>query len=99
MKERERGREKGGEVEEELEDVEAGSRRGGGQRRRSKGASTSSARKLAAGLWRLQLPEAVTFDGGERRRDRLGFKVIFLTFCGSKICALCFFSCVHMFLL
>ncbi|XWS11217.1 hypothetical protein CRYUN_Cryun38cG0065300 [Craigia yunnanensis] len=74
MEERERGREKGGEVEEELEDDEASSRRGGGRRRRSKGASTLSARKLAAGLWRLQLPETVTFDGGERRRDRLGFK-------------------------
>ncbi|XWS09804.1 hypothetical protein CRYUN_Cryun39dG0020700 [Craigia yunnanensis] len=74
MEEREGGREKGGGVEEELEDKEDGSRRGGGRGRRRKGASTVSARKLAAGLWRLQLPETVTLGGGERRRDRLRFK-------------------------
>ncbi|XVF70676.1 hypothetical protein PTKIN_Ptkin11bG0181700 [Pterospermum kingtungense] len=77
--ERERGREKGGGAEEELEEeeVEDGDRRGGGgggRGRRKKKASTVSARKLAAGLWRLQLPETVTTGGGESRRDRLGFK-------------------------
>ena len=71
MEERERRREKSGGGEEE----------DGGRGRRKKGASTVSARKLAAGLWRLRLPETVTpSGGGERRRDRLGFKVRFLTF-------------------
>ncbi|OMO80636.1 hypothetical protein CCACVL1_12837 [Corchorus capsularis] len=79
MEERERGRERGGggasgEVEQELEEEEEGGRRGGGRGRRKKAASTVSARKLAAGLWRLQLPETVTAGAGEKRRDRLGFK-------------------------
>ncbi|KAK8501735.1 hypothetical protein V6N13_009718 [Hibiscus sabdariffa] len=56
-------------IEEELEDEEVGDRR-----RQRKGASTVSARKLAAGLWRLQLPETVTPGDGERRRDKLGIK-------------------------
>ncbi|OMP04413.1 hypothetical protein COLO4_09660 [Corchorus olitorius] len=79
MEEKERAREKGGgggsgEVEQELEEEEEGGRRGGGRGRRKKAASTVSARKLAAGLWRLQLPETVTAGAGEKRRDRLGFK-------------------------
>ncbi|WRX28711.1 hypothetical protein QQP08_021198 [Theobroma cacao] len=76
VEEREKGREKsgGGVEEEEEEDGGGGGRRGGGRGRRRKGASTVSARKLAAGLWRLQLPETVTTGAGERRRDRLGFK-------------------------
>ncbi|XVF34003.1 hypothetical protein REPUB_Repub18cG0019700 [Reevesia pubescens] len=75
MEERVRGREKGGRVEEELEEEnDDGGRKGGDRGRRRKVASTVSARKLAAGLWRLQLPETVTTGGGERRMDRLGFK-------------------------
>lgn len=40
-----------------------------------------SARKLAAGIWRMQLPEAAAGDGGRRRvsrkigEDRLGVQV------------------------
>ncbi|XWS51871.1 hypothetical protein CRYUN_Cryun11dG0019200 [Craigia yunnanensis] len=74
VEESDRWREKGGGVEEVLEEEEDCGRRGGGRGRRKKGASTVSARKLAAGLWRLQLPETVTPGGGERRRDRLGVK-------------------------
>ncbi|KHG25722.1 hypothetical protein F383_10515 [Gossypium arboreum] len=69
MEERERVRDKGGGVEKELEEEEDG-----GRARRRKGTSTVSARKLAGGLWRLQLPETVTLGGGERRRDQLGLK-------------------------
>ncbi|XP_039032210.1 uncharacterized protein LOC120167188 [Hibiscus syriacus] len=58
-----------GGVEEELEDEEVGDRR-----RRRKGASTVSARKLAAGLWRSQSPGTVTPGDGERRRDQIGVK-------------------------
>ncbi|GMJ15954.1 hypothetical protein like AT1G50660 [Hibiscus trionum] len=64
-------REKDGGVEAELEE-EDGGRRAGSQGRRRKGASTVSARKLAAGLWRLHLPETATPVG--ERRDGLGFK-------------------------
>ncbi|KAK8643943.1 hypothetical protein V6N13_013220 [Hibiscus sabdariffa] len=64
--------EKGGGVEEELEEEEDGGRRDGARGRRKKGALTVSARKLAAGLWRLHLPETVTPVA--ERRDRLGFK-------------------------
>ncbi|GMI85259.1 hypothetical protein like AT1G50660 [Hibiscus trionum] len=58
------------------EEGERGSGKSGGAEkedggRRRKGASTVSARKLAAGLWRLQLPETVTSGGG----DQLAFKV------------------------
>ncbi|XP_022735127.1 uncharacterized protein LOC111288486 [Durio zibethinus] len=73
MEEKERGRQKG-RVDEELEDEEDGGRKGGCRGRRRKGASTVSARKLAAGLWRLQLPETETPGGEHRRRDLLGFK-------------------------
>ncbi|KAH1121117.1 hypothetical protein J1N35_004277 [Gossypium stocksii] len=77
-REKERGKEKGRGVEEELEDEveeeENGGRRGRGRGNRRKGASKVSARKLAAGLWRLQLPETVTTSVAERRSDRLGFK-------------------------
>ncbi|XVE50631.1 hypothetical protein DITRI_Ditri01bG0179000 [Diplodiscus trichospermus] len=83
IKERERGREKGGGVEEELEDEEDGGRKCGVRGRRKKGASKVSARKLAAGLWRLQLPETVTLGGGERMRDRSGFKQSGNEFMGS----------------
>ncbi|MBA0591205.1 uncharacterized protein LOC105761185 [Gossypium raimondii] len=61
--------EDGGGVEEELEDKEAS-----GEGRRRKGTSTVSARKLAAGLWRLQLPETAIPGGGERKRGQLGIK-------------------------
>lgn len=50
---------------------------------------TVSARRLAAGLWRLQLPEV---DASGRRRsrqkseDRLGFEVLPLQVCSPKIC-------------
>lgn len=64
--------EDGGGVEEELEDKEVS-----GKGRRRKGASTVSARKLAAGLWWLQLPETVIPGGGERKRDQLRIKVRF----------------------
>ncbi|KAG4213794.1 hypothetical protein ERO13_A01G079400v2 [Gossypium hirsutum] len=78
-REKERGKEKGRGVEEELEDEveeeEKGGRRGGGRGHRRKGASKVSARKLAAGLWRLQLPETLTSSVAERRSDRLGFKI------------------------
>ncbi|KAG8502755.1 hypothetical protein CXB51_000616 [Gossypium anomalum] len=75
-REKERGKEKGRGVEEELEveEEENDGRRGGGRGHRRKGASKVSARKLAAGLWRLQLPETVTSSVAERRSDRLGFK-------------------------
>ncbi|KAK8691189.1 hypothetical protein V6N13_074707 [Hibiscus sabdariffa] len=53
-------REKGGGVEVELEE-EDGGRRAAGQGRRKKDASTVSARRLAAGLWRLHLPEGLEF--------------------------------------
>ncbi|KAB2096006.1 hypothetical protein ES319_A01G080600v1 [Gossypium barbadense] len=78
-REKERGKEKGRGVEEELEveveEEEKGGRRGGGRGHRRKGASKVSARKLAAGLWRLQLPETLTSSVAERRSDRLGFKI------------------------
>ncbi|XP_040942930.1 probable DNA double-strand break repair Rad50 ATPase isoform X2 [Gossypium hirsutum] len=78
-REKERGKEKGRGVEEELEDEveeeENGGRRGGGRGHRRKGAPKVSARKLAAGLWLLQLPETVTSSVAERRSDRLGFKI------------------------
>ncbi|PPD78910.1 hypothetical protein GOBAR_DD24152 [Gossypium barbadense] len=61
--------EDGGGVEEELEDKEAS-----GEGRRRKGTSTVPARKLAAGLWRLQLPETAIPGGGERKRGQLGIK-------------------------
>ncbi|PPD75548.1 hypothetical protein GOBAR_DD27527 [Gossypium barbadense] len=62
------------ELEDEVEEEENGGRRGGGRGHRRKGAPKVSARKLAAGLWRLQLPETVTSSVAERRSDRLGFK-------------------------
>lgn len=74
--------EEGEKVEVELEE-EDGGQRGGVRGRRKKGASKVSARKLAAGLWRLHLPETVTPSG--ERMHRLGFKVKIL--CNSKICA------------
>ncbi|KAH0852215.1 LOW QUALITY PROTEIN: hypothetical protein HID58_090903 [Brassica napus] len=40
--------------------------------RRSVKAETG--RKLAAGVWRLQVPDAVSSGGDERRMDRLGFQ-------------------------
>lgn len=43
--------------------------------RRSVKAETG--RKLAAGVWRLQVPDAVSSGGDERRMDRLGFQVPF----------------------
>ncbi|GKV38829.1 hypothetical protein SLEP1_g46694 [Rubroshorea leprosula] len=74
VEDREREKDRTGGVDDEDE--------GGGWRRsssgRRKGATTVSARKLAAGLWRLQLPERVAVGGGERRGDRLGFQVISL---------------------
>ncbi|KAG4203946.1 hypothetical protein ERO13_A04G016800v2 [Gossypium hirsutum] len=60
------------ELEEEEEEEEDGGRRGGVRGRRKKRASKVSARKLAAGLWRLHLPETVTPCG--ERMHRLGFK-------------------------
>ncbi|KAK8997386.1 hypothetical protein V6N11_020866 [Hibiscus sabdariffa] len=66
--EKEKGREKGRGVKEEHaeEEEDEDGRRGGGRGRRKKDASKVSARKLAAGLWRLQLTETMS--------DRLGFK-------------------------
>ncbi|KAB2059376.1 hypothetical protein ES319_A11G298200v1 [Gossypium barbadense] len=61
--------EDGGGVEEELEDKEAS-----GEGRRRKGTSTVSARKIAAGLWRLQLTGTAIPCGGERKRNQLGIK-------------------------
>ncbi|XP_002532552.2 uncharacterized protein LOC8279853 [Ricinus communis] len=55
------------------EKLDSGGRKG----RRRFSSRAVSARKLAAGLWRLQLPETVVSAGhGERRRsrDRLGFQ-------------------------
>lgn len=69
VEDKERKKEKSEGIEDE--DDEGGRRRG----RRRKGASVVSARKLAAGLWRLQqLPEKIPVGGGERRRDQLGFQ-------------------------
>lgn len=56
-----------------------------GRFRGSKGRkAVVSARKLAAGIWRLQLQEAVASEGrngGHRRtEDLLGFQVIFAVF-------------------
>lgn len=43
---------------------------------------TVSARRLAAGLWRLQLPEVDAVRGGgwgrQKSKDPLGFEVVFL---------------------
>ncbi|XP_065862377.1 uncharacterized protein [Euphorbia lathyris] len=60
--------------EEELEEkIESGAARKG----RRKISRQVSARKLAAGLWRLQLPETVASGTAERRtRDRLGFQPV-----------------------
>lgn len=58
-----------------------------GRRRGSKGGGREavvSARKLAAGIWRLQLQEAVASEGRNglrRREDLLGFQVFFACFC------------------
>ncbi|GLT62086.1 hypothetical protein SLA2020_347590 [Shorea laevis] len=71
VEDRERGKERTGAVDDE---DEGGGRRGSRSGRRRKGATTVSARKLAAGLWRLQLPERVAIGGGERRGDQLGFQ-------------------------
>lgn len=63
---------KRGKYDEELleeEDKEEAARRVGQKGRKS----AVSARKLAAGLWRLQLPEAVVAPGG--RNAQLGFQV------------------------
>ncbi|KAK8648579.1 hypothetical protein V6N13_129328 [Hibiscus sabdariffa] len=70
VEEKEKGTEKGCEVEEELSEEEED----GGRRSRRKAALKVSARKLAAGLWRLQLPETVAPGVPERRSDQLGFK-------------------------
>ncbi|KAL4272449.1 hypothetical protein GQ457_13G002230 [Hibiscus cannabinus] len=70
VEEKEKGTEKGCEVEEELSEEEED----GGRRSRRKAASKVSARKLVAGLWRLQLPETVAPGVRERRSDQLGFK-------------------------
>ncbi|KAJ9182663.1 hypothetical protein P3X46_006632 [Hevea brasiliensis] len=51
------------------EKLENGARKG-----RRKISRAVSARKLAAGLWRLQLPETLAAGTGERRRDRSGFQ-------------------------
>lgn len=61
------------EDDDELEEkLQTGARKG-----RRKISSSVSARKLAAGLWRLQLPDTLATGTGERkRRDRLGFQVI-----------------------
>lgn len=37
-------------------------------------------RKLAAGVWRLQVSDAVSSGGGRRSRDGLGFEVQLFTF-------------------
>ncbi|KAG8637027.1 hypothetical protein MANES_15G072000v8 [Manihot esculenta] len=59
------------EDDDELEEkLQTGARKG-----RRKISSSVSARKLAAGLWRLQLPDTLATGTGERkRRDRLGFQ-------------------------
>ncbi|KAE8680218.1 ubiquitin thioesterase OTU1 isoform 1 [Hibiscus syriacus] len=74
VEEKEKGREKGCEAEEELSEEEDG-RRGGSGGRRRKGASKVSARKLAAGLWRFRLPETVAPGVPERRSYQIGFKI------------------------
>lgn len=44
------------------------------RRGRRKSGRPVSVRKLAAGLWRLQVPESVAGSGERRSRDRLGFQ-------------------------
>ncbi|KAG8658189.1 hypothetical protein MANES_03G129200v8 [Manihot esculenta] len=57
--------------DDELEEkLETGARKG-----RRKISRAVSARKLAAGLWRLQPPETMNAGVGERRRDRSGFQL------------------------
>lgn len=65
-------REKNRKVEAEEEDDAADAGRKT-RRKERKGRSVVSARKLAAGLWRLQLPENVAGGAGENV-DRLGFQ-------------------------
>lgn len=52
---------------------------------------TVSSRRLASGLWRLQLPEVDAAHGGrwsrQKSEDRLGFEVLLLQVCSLKICA------------
>ncbi|KAE8704355.1 ubiquitin thioesterase OTU1 isoform 1 [Hibiscus syriacus] len=67
-------KEKGCEAEEELAEEEEDGRRGGSRGCRRKGASKVSARKLAAGLWRLRLPETAAPGVPVRRIDQLGLK-------------------------
>lgn len=73
-RERERDKERSEAVDEveEEEEEEGGKWKGSRGGRRRKGAPVVSARKLAAGLWRLQVPERGA--GGGESRDQLGFQ-------------------------
>ncbi|KAK8527234.1 hypothetical protein V6N12_054456 [Hibiscus sabdariffa] len=70
VEEREKGR--GVKEEHAEEEDEEDGRRGGGRGRRKKGASKVSARKLAAGLWRLQLTETSDRLGSKSGKDFIG---------------------------
>ncbi|GKV42652.1 hypothetical protein SLEP1_g50027 [Rubroshorea leprosula] len=72
VEDREREKEMSGGVEQEGDEGSGWRGSRGGKRRN--GALKVSARKLAAGLWRLQLTERVAVGGGKRRRRRLGFQ-------------------------
>ncbi|KAK3199678.1 hypothetical protein Dsin_023093 [Dipteronia sinensis] len=61
------------EAAEEAEEEEAAEGRRRSRRKHRRGAAVISARKLAAGLWRLQVPDNVAGGGGESL-DRLGFQ-------------------------
>lgn len=75
-KERDKGKSVAAEEEEEEENS---CRKGGRRRQKKKGAPPVSARKLATGLWRLQVPDpAPGHDKERRRRGQSGFQVNFL---------------------
>lgn len=83
------------EAEEEDDAADAGRKT---RRKERKGRSVVSARKLAAGLWQLQLPENVAGGAGENV-DRLGFQVrkrvkieTFLCSCSIRICCVLYFQ-------
>lgn len=66
-----------GNEENEIAEEEIGKKDGGrlrGRRGKRDKEVTVSARKLAAGLWKLQLPDTVV-SGGSRRTDQQGFQV------------------------
>ena len=60
---------------EEEQETERRDRRRGRRGSAAAAATTVSARKLAAGLWRLQIPETAVSGGDGKRSAKLGFEV------------------------